>query len=939
MESCPSSSSGDRRGFRISPDRRKRASHRIPHWVRIPVALLWLLLPVSSSLSWNAASATEQKGPIVMKGRPRPVGTISYFASLDREPGRVYHFKGHSYIIEHAIRLLREDGFSNWADFAQSYLLDLASGAVHADAYKGRVRIRLELEALWGLFSGTLYEWDLTCAGGCEHYHNVDDGTGLDLTEYSVLSKAADYIIKILTIYASWFTPASGLVDIDVEVEPDINFAYPSGADLCAEHFGRAVESWRDGSVRYPGRSQRESAMYELGWACHLMADLTVAQHLHEKFIGGHADYEKFAEGMGDETGFHARKGDYVKNFGARSPSPRQLAEELARTLYIQHPENFQQAEFGGVTERRKALQLALPLAERYTAALLARFMTEIGVPKTVPPLRGFVSVKGGAEKIAGAYVFYSPFVTIEQNVDFKDLWQGWDYVRTDSQGMYGIPVLPSRKYLIRVAMPGYSFDGTTDSPNQEFGPKTCPVEYWQPAGAVDSDMLNFYMDRLPAVMKAVIKLPGQDRVELDRPRDFGWLGERPAGILRAGANLSRSGTQVSPALADAVTKSLLAVECTQNVIGVRTNDIGLPDETVLNVYVHNYLDLATGKVAGSDGEVRAAIDNFRVKWKASGRPLSATGEPGLLSTRDAVRRPLDLTDRDGLLALKPKLFSRKSPRPEGGQRDIVSFVPPHGDARETSLLMENGLALVPSAAGTEIEVSTVPGPGYLRVGSVVLLTTNTDGAASLSVRAGSHAGRVRLLIKVVKNPAAPHVLPASVLEIAVQPRLKGPDPKPEIPIGMEPRLMLNVLQATPLGSGPKPDVLRTKVRVGRQGIVIPGSPLEAGEKRGLEDVPLTGEAKVEPKVTAPRASPALDISGTWKSSIGLIYEINQTGNTFTWHVASLNQKAEGTISGDIVKASWRGLVRMDSATGRIIRNAAGRAVRIEWSNGVVFTR
>jgi len=82
------------------------------------------------------------------------------------------------------------------------------------------------------------------------------------------------------------------------------------------------------------------------------------------------------------------------------------------------------------------------------------------------------------------------------------------------------------------------------------------------------------------------------------------------------------------------------------------------------------------------------------------------------------------------------------------------------------------------------------------------------------------------------------------------------------------------------------------------------------------------------------------DISGVWRSSIGQIYVIEVQGSRFTWHVEKLNQAATGSIEGNLLRASWRAGRESQSATGRVVdvdRN--GRAVRIEWSNKVVFFR
>jgi hypothetical protein len=913
-----------------------------PIAARTALAFVLLAALASSSLPWNTPGYQKQRGPIVAAGSSSPVGNLSYFAELDRVPGRIYHQSGHAYVIEHAIRLLREDGFPNWADFAQNHLLHLISGATHADAYKGRVMIRIQLELLWGLISHDLFEWDLTCAGGCEHYHNISDGSGLDLTEFSILGNAADFLIKILTIYASWYSSGMGLVNLDIEVDPRINFAYPSGASLCARHYDQALATWRSGALSYPSRSQRESAMYELGWACHLIADLTVAQHLHEMFIGGHAGYEDFAEGMGDEPDLHAVKGDFVRNFGGGIPPPLKLADDLARFMVLEHPENLDQAENGGYAERRRALKTALPAAERYTAALLARFMTEIGVPKTAPPLRGYVSVKGKADKVPYAYVYYAPFNPIEQNVDLMDQWTGWSHVRADAQGMYSIPMTGSMKYLIRPAMPGYSFDGTTDA-NLEFGPKTCPVEYRQPSGATDTDMLNLYMDPLPQAVVAVLQTPQKKQAVVRKDRFPGLLVENRADLVAPGVQLPRSATTISQSLATAVTKSLLGSQVSANVIGVQGNDIGLPSETLVNLHVFNYLDISKGEVARSPAEVRAAVDGFRAKWKAAGLPLSPSGELQVSLTGNENLKPLEIVDTGGLQAMKASLPTRPAASPGGGMRNIVSFARSGVDHDKSSLLMENGLALVPAARGVEIEIQTLPVPGGLLAPSSIRLTTNAEGLAAFRVRAGSHAGRVRLQARILKNPAAPQILPSETVDVFVQPRLMGVDPKPESRVRLEPVMLMNMLQAKVLSPGPVigPDVFRATIQVSPQGVRHGDIDLSAGFRPALQGAPIPVQQKaVELERPAAAARPRTpDISGTWKSSIGLVYEITQTDNAFSWHVASINQRAEGTIDGNSVKASWRGLLRRDSATGKVILDASGRAVRIEWSNGVVFRR
>lgn len=83
----------------------------------------------------------------------------------------------------------------------------------------------------------------------------------------------------------------------------------------------------------------------------------------------------------------------------------------------------------------------------------------------------------------------------------------------------------------------------------------------------------------------------------------------------------------------------------------------------------------------------------------------------------------------------------------------------------------------------------------------------------------------------------------------------------------------------------------------------------------------------------------AVDISGTWNSSLGAVYQISQNGAKFTWSVSKFSEKGEGVISGSSISAKWTGNYTNGSANGSVKSDAAGKANRIEWNNGVVFMR
>jgi Beta/Gamma crystallin len=103
-----------------------------------------------------------------------------------------------------------------------------------------------------------------------------------------------------------------------------------------------------------------------------------------------------------------------------------------------------------------------------------------------------------------------------------------------------------------------------------------------------------------------------------------------------------------------------------------------------------------------------------------------------------------------------------------------------------------------------------------------------------------------------------------------------------------------------------------------------PGS--EAAKTAPDQKAPLPPDAKVI----------ATDISGQWNSNIGAVYEIQQSGNNFTWSVPSLNQSGTGTVSGNIVTMSGPGWTVKGMITDT---DTSGRPTKIIGENGVVLFR
>ena len=88
------------------------------------------------------------------------------------------------------------------------------------------------------------------------------------------------------------------------------------------------------------------------------------------------------------------------------------------------------------------------------------------------------------------------------------------------------------------------------------------------------------------------------------------------------------------------------------------------------------------------------------------------------------------------------------------------------------------------------------------------------------------------------------------------------------------------------------------------------------------------------------REPETLDISGLWRSNTGKEYQIEQFGNRFNWIDVRSGERAEGNIEKDLVHAAWPGPNGPLNAEGRVaVGVRPGWAMRIEWSNRVVFTR
>jgi hypothetical protein len=82
------------------------------------------------------------------------------------------------------------------------------------------------------------------------------------------------------------------------------------------------------------------------------------------------------------------------------------------------------------------------------------------------------------------------------------------------------------------------------------------------------------------------------------------------------------------------------------------------------------------------------------------------------------------------------------------------------------------------------------------------------------------------------------------------------------------------------------------------------------------------------------------NLAGDWKGFQGMTFTFTQNGSQFAWSVKATGEKAQGSIDGDTLLVSWTNAQGSGTAKGMITaKDASGRATRIDWDNGVVFSR
>lgn len=249
---------------------------------------------------------------------------------------QVVKLNGHGEIIRRAVEILRADGYDDMARLFEGYLPRLYWGAYQADQGGS-------FEYL-GVTLGRNY---------FSHFHEASTGKGFYLTGMYSTVQQISFDWKVSTMRGP----------------------HASGADMVNYYYARAVEELRGGSI--------DSGMEYLGYALHVLADLTVPHHAGN--IGAHQD--RLGETMGGKKTTHGVYEDAVDNFLAQNQIVHAssggiyhldwLPSDYAVYAASQSAPHIGSVKYQGEANQASFLAVAnvmVPLAERLSAGLLRRF-------------------------------------------------------------------------------------------------------------------------------------------------------------------------------------------------------------------------------------------------------------------------------------------------------------------------------------------------------------------------------------------------------------------------------------------------------------------------------------------------------------------------------------------------------------------------------------
>jgi hypothetical protein len=202
--------------------------------------------------------------------------------------------KAHGYIIQSGIDVLYSDGYWFAAQTMRTSQQELLNGVRYADVKDGRQGVVVQACAAISLICK-----DVTSPGDLglpswpyaadNHYFNPDTGNGLSVDALAAIATA--------TSLPSQFSPGLGF---QLAVDPSLGTGnFPSNLSWMTAVYGNAVAGFQGQAIpSVGGRSGPALAMFYLGWASHLMQDLTVVHHTFDEPQKHHSEYEAAADGL-----------------------------------------------------------------------------------------------------------------------------------------------------------------------------------------------------------------------------------------------------------------------------------------------------------------------------------------------------------------------------------------------------------------------------------------------------------------------------------------------------------------------------------------------------------------------------------------------------------------------------------------------------------------
>ncbi|MFC2165052.1 tectonin domain-containing protein [Acidobacteriota bacterium] len=517
---------------------------------------------------------------------------------------------------------------------------------------------------------------------------------------------------------------------------PEMKTRFPSAIENFEMAYERAVQAWEK-----KGWEGYWESMFHLGEALHYVGDMAMVDHTYDSNFKNHTAYEDSADEKGDPAEFpefHAMEGGKYEL----------LEEEPWKFLYFLAQETHQQ-EIKDLVDKGKfewPLKKAIPSAERYTAALIAKFFSDVGVSPEGNPVKGFIFARGG-RPLPGAYLFY------------KEARKGgrWAWIRSNHKGEYQANLIHNAEYWLRAAMPEYVFEGVDVSEFEKGNYAVVKESFFQ------TDK-NFFLKPLSLNKFAEAKpSPSSDKEQMDASKALkAGVPILPVNQWAIGHGYSSQPHPgfVTNGIAEKANRALLSIYPETDVQGVEKGWTGLPESTLVTIQLSVLANMKTGDIIQTPEALDAAVK------------LAKAG----------VKAPADKLAWNKISALVSK---KKIIDSSGEQKTVVNLIGAEnlhtGPFGDTSLLLRNGIVPVIPKGGVKIEVKIMELEYLAGVPNTIIVTSDDTGHAYLRVHAGSNPGPITLQARVVENPTALQVEPRAMTQVMVHPAENKLDSEPPV--------------------------------------------------------------------------------------------------------------------------------------------------------------